>query len=99
MLRHMHGYDDENSRLFNDTFDFYQIIGCRHLPACLTPSPNKNEDIPYYRNYSEPKQTRLYFRGFNLRDLRRYAATFTSQSDCDTCHHSSIRRIAICPKF
>ena len=99
MLRHVYGYSDEYSELFQRNFSFYQIIGCRHQPACLTPSANKNEEVPYYRPYSEPRQTRLYFKGFSLQFLRKYAASFTSQSDCDICQHSSIRRIAPCSKF
>ena len=99
MLRHMHGYDDCFSVLFDQQFDFYQTIGCRHRPACLTPSPSKKEEVPYYRNYSEPKETRLYFKGFSLTSLRKYAAGFTGQSDCDKCSTSSQRQLVRCRRF
>ena len=99
MLRHLHGYEDETNELFNRYFNFYQLIGCRHNPSCLTPSRNQNETIAYYRDYSEPKETRLYFRGFSLEQLRKYVATYSSQSDCDICTGSSIRRLVRCSRF
>ena len=99
MLRHMHGYSDCFTVLFEQRFDFYQVIGCRHRAACLTPSASKDEEIPYYRNYNEPKETRLYFKGFPLTDLRKYCAGFTSQSDCDKCATSSTRLLVRCRKF
>ena len=95
----MHGYDDCLTVMYNNRFDFYQTIGCRHKPACLTPSSSKNEDVPYYRPYSEPKETRLYFKGFSLVELRKYAAGFTGQSDCDMCATSSQRQLIRCREF
>ena len=99
LLRHMHGYSDEAEFMYRKSFQYYQVIGCRHQPACLTPSASRNESVPYYRPYSEPKETRLYFRGFNLDQLRQYVATFNSQSNCDICTTSSVRRIVPCSKF
>ena len=89
----MYGYSDENSDLYCRIFSFYQTIGCRHKAACLTPSASRHEDVPYYRDFSEPRETRLYFRGFALGDLRKYAATYSNQSECDICAVSSRRRL------
>ena len=99
MLRHMHGYSDCFTAMYDQRFDFYQTIGCRHKAACLTPSASKDESVPYYRNYNEPRETRLYFKGFSLGELRKYAAGFTSQSDCDKCATSSHRQIVRCKRF
>lgn len=90
----MFGYEDAYSTLFSSTFDFYQRIGCRHQAACLTPTSKKNGTVAYYRDYSEAVETRLYFKGFSLVQLRKYASAFVSQSECSKCSSVSIRRIA-----
>ena len=93
MVRHMFGYDDIYSTAFEQEFDFYQRIGCRHRPACLTPSQKKNSEIAYYRDYSEANETRLYFKGFSLQQLRKYASTYMDQSACSICSFSTVRPI------
>ena len=99
MLRHMHGYSDCFTVMFDQQFDFYQVIGCRHQAACLTPSASKDESVPYYRNYNEPRETRLYFKGFSLAELRKYVAGFNDQSECSKCAMSSPRQLVRCKRF
>ena len=98
MVRHVYDYEDHQYLLFERAFQFKQLIGCRKSPACITPCDKKNSDIPYYRDYSEPQQTYLYFKGFSLDMLRQYINTFTDQSECSNCQHSRRRRLAKCEK-
>ena len=96
MVRHCFGYDDCYSSMYNEKFDFYQRIGCRHRAACLTPCHKKDGPIAYYRDYSEPSETRLYFKGFSLQQLRKYASSFFDQSECSKCSLTSVRPIVKC---
>ena len=96
LLHHSFGYHDAQWAKLQHEFDFYQRIGCRHQPACLTPSDKKDSTVPYYRDYSEAIETRLYFKGFSLQELRKYASSYFDQSACATCAYSTVRPIVKC---
>ena len=96
MVRHSFGYDDVYSGMYASKFDFYQRIGCRHRSACLTPCNKKDGEVPYYRDYSEVSETRLYFKGFSLQQLRKYASTFFDQSECRRCSFTTLRPVVKC---
>ena len=96
MVRHVFDYEDQQFVEFERAFQFKQLIGCRKKPACITPWDKKNSDIPYYRDYSEPHNTFLYFKGFSLDDLKQYVGSFSDQSECDNCNHSRRRRLVKC---
>ena len=70
MLRHIYGYSDILSTSYAEKFQFYITIGDRQNPCCLTPYSRQDSDIPYFRDYSEAIETRLYFRGFSLDSLK-----------------------------
>ena len=99
MLRHLYGYSDIMNTDFNSAFQFYQVIGCRNNPCCITPCSKKDEDVPYYRPYSESHETRLYFRGFSIQELRAYLSCFREDDACSKCTHASVRRLVACHRF
>ena len=96
MLRHIYGYSDILDSRYNEVFSYYQVIGCRKNPSCITPCAKKDMDLPYYRPYSESHESRLYFRGFSLGELRAYLSTFRDDDRCLNCAHASVRRLVTC---
>ena len=95
-LHHSYGYQDIQWTVCQKEFEYYQRIGCRHQPACLTPSDKKDSDIPYYRGYSEAIDTKLYFKGFSLSEIRKYAASYSGQSACSKCAYTDFRPVVKC---
>ena len=98
MVRHVYDYEDHQYVEFERAFQFKQLLGCRRKPSCITPCDKKNSDIPYYRDYSEPQLTYLYFKGFSLDELTQYIGSFSDQSECTNCHHSRRRRLVKCSR-
>ena len=71
-----HEFDGPNhhSVILRRYFTHKILIGTRRVPACLTPA-KKRGALGYYRPYSEPKRTYLYFRNIpclKLQLLSRY---------------------------
>lgn len=99
MLRHMYGYNDILETRYNEVFTYYQVIGCRKNPSCITPCSKKDMDLPYYRPYSESHECRLYFRGFSLKELRAYVSSFRDPDVCQRCAHAPVRRLVACRPF
>lgn len=99
MVRHMFGYSDMHSTTYNEVFDYYQVIGCKKNPACITPCTRKDNPLPYYRDYSECHETRLYFKGVELSELRPYLQAFRQLVQCVGCSHPPSWRLVACPKF
>ena len=99
MLRHIFGYNDILNTDFNQHFNFYQVIGCKKNAACITPCSKKDNQLPYYRPYSESHETRLYFRGFSIQELRAYLSTFREDERCSKCAHAPVRRLVTCRQF
>ena len=99
MLRHLFGYNDANNQLYETVFDYYQVVGCRKNSACITPCSKKDSDVPYFRDYSESHETRLYFRGFQLVELRAYVDEFRRLAECVGCSHPSFCRLVKCQNF
>ena len=99
MLRHVYGYSDILDSTYNEVFSYYQVIGCRKNAACITPSSKKDSDLPYFRPYSESHETRLYFRGFSLKELRGYVSAFREDDRCSNCVHAGVRRLVVCRPF
>ena len=61
-----HEFDGSNyhSVMLSRLFDYRILIGGRYAPCVLTPSMKNTKD-GYYRPYSEPKFTYLYFKGYS----------------------------------
>ena len=99
MVRHLYGYSDIADCSYEKEFDFYQNIGCRKNPACIVPCSKKNNELPYYRDYSEAVLTRLYFKGFSFEELCLYARSYSHDPKCVGCAHPNVRRIVKCRSF
>ena len=99
MMRHLYGYNDANNQLYNQMFDYYQVVGCRKNSACITPCTKKNSEIPYFRDYSECHESRIYFRGFQPSELRAYLEEFRRLEQCVGCGHASSWRLVKCQNF
>ena len=99
VLRHLYGYNDITETKFEQQFDYYQVIGCRTRPSCITPCSRRNNDLPYYRDYSEAIQTRLYFKNFSAAELGHYVRSFSRDDECVGCQHPSPRRLVRCRRF
>ena len=99
MLRHLYGYNDIADPMFEGYFSYYVIIGCRHEAACITPSSKKNNDLPYYRDYSEACQTRIYLKGFSYQEMRDYVSSYARDQKCVGCGNSNLRRLVKCRSF
>ena len=99
MLRHIYGYSDVAESVFEQYFSYYVTIGCRHQAACITPSAKKNNDLPYYRDYSEACQTRIYLKGFSYNEMRDYVSSYSRDPDCVGCSSSRLRRLVKCRQF
>ena len=99
MVRHLYGYDDSSATEYEELFDFYQVVGCRKNSGFITPCSKKDSPTPYYRDYSECHQSRLYFRGFRLSELRSYANEFRKHEQCVGCTHPPTWQLVSCRPF
>ena len=99
MLRHLYGYNDIADSSFERYFTYYIVIGCRHNPSCITPSSKRNNDLPYYRDYSEAVQTRIYLRGFSWQTMNQYASSYARDAECVGCPTQKVRRLVKCRHF